>query len=196
MHETRTLEHQGTSTGAVGAMRHDDPLDDWLGDISDADWDEGAARAAGRARTSAGDTERAGHAEDSWLEQAADRPRPAQAVDRADTRRAATERRRYTAGLVLLVVIGLAVGIPVLVLRGDGGAEVTAVEPTTSTPARDIPSARTTTTPATGSSDATATDEPAGTPPSTLDAPASFTLPEGTTIRRGAGDHDRVGQLQ
>ena len=184
----RTLEHHGTSNGAVRAMRHEDPRDDWLGDVSDDDWDEGVTRAAG-------DPERTGPAEDAWPEHPEDRPRRAGAADPADARRATTERRRYTAGLVLLVVIGLAVGIPVLLLRGGGGTE--AVEPTTSTPTDSLPSTPTTTTPAADSPDATTTDDPSNTPPSTSDGTASpLTLPEGTKLRRGEGDPDLVAQLQ
>ena len=169
-------------------MRHEDPRDDWLGDVSDDDWDEGVTRAVG-------EPERTGAAADVWPEHPEDRPRRTGAADRADARRATTERRRYTAGLVLLVVIGLAVGIPILLMRGGGGTE--AVEPTTSTPTDSLPSTPTTTTPATDSPDATTTDDSANAPPSTSDETASsFTLPDGTKLRRGEGDPDLVAQLQ
>ena len=131
MHETRPGGWQGSSPGAVGERRHEHPLDDWLGDISDDDWSENAAERVERQRATPA------HQGSllSAAEPTADRPARAGPVD-AEPRRAVVERRRLVAGLVLVVVLGLAVVIPVLLLRGGGEAPVTPVaEPATTTPA-------------------------------------------------------------
>lgn len=135
VHETHRRGSQGSSVGAVGAPSDEQPLDDWLGDISDLDWSENAAERAERRRvepSSQGVPLRAG---DVGREPTADRSATARPVD-ARPRRAVIERRRLAAGLVLAVGLGLAVVISVLLLRDGGQAPVTPVaEPATTTAA-------------------------------------------------------------
>ena len=50
VHEIRPRGNQGSLAGVNGAPPHEEPLDDWLGDISDEDWSEDATRRAERRR--------------------------------------------------------------------------------------------------------------------------------------------------
>ena len=192
MHETRPRGGQGSSPGAVGERRHEQPLDDWLGDISDEDWSENAAERVERQRATPAHQGSPSPAGDLRREPTADRPARARPVD-AEDRRAAIERRRLVAGLVLVVALGLAVVIPVLLLRGGGEAPVTSVaEPATTTPAssQSSPSSTPVTTSPTSPSTTTPT-----TTPSTPGA-STFTLPEGTKLRLGEGDPALISELQ
>ena len=117
----------------------------------------------------------------------ADRPLPARPVAAATADRSVIERRRLVAGLVFVVVLGLAVVIPLLLLRGGGQAPVAAgPAPTTTTPAPGETSRSTVpTAPSTS---------PSTTPPSTTPSTAGasiFTLPEGTKLQLGDGDPAR-----
>jgi hypothetical protein len=197
VHRTRPHDRTSASRGAVGATRHEEPLDDWLGEISDEDWSEGAA---GRSEPARADTP----IDDPRLEPTRDLAEPARADSRAEARRAAIERRRYTAGLVLVVALGLAVAIPVLLLRGGGGSDVAPVgdvAATTPSDAGSSASPTTTATPPTVPSDTATTSatQPSTTPqttePSTSDA-ATFTLPEDTKLVRGEGDPVLIRELQ
>jgi murein L,D-transpeptidase YcbB/YkuD len=176
--------------------RLDEPEDDWLGEISDYDWSEHAAEHAQRDRAQAPTRE--------GLVAVVDTSRPAsRRDDAAETHRAAVERRRIVAGLVVAGVLGIALVIALLMFRG--GSE-TPVSDQTTTPATTTP---VTTTPATtGTSTTPAQETPAqetpaqGTPGATgtetpsANGASSFTLPEGTKLRLGEGDPELVKQLQ
>lgn len=193
VHERRIRGFQGSSASAVGARPDEQSLDDWLGDVSDEDWSENAAERAERRRATPVYQELRSPAGDSRREPTARRPTPARPVDVAEARRAVIERRRLVAGLVLVVVLGLAVVIPVLLLRGGSQAPVTPVaEPATTipAPAESSRSSSPTTTPSPSTSTTT--------PTTTLPAPgaSTFTLPEGTKLRLGEGDSAVVSELQ
>lgn len=147
------------------------PLDDWLGDVSDDDWGEKAGLAEERRARPVGEERRA-------RERDAGRDTAAQArpVAATEARRAAVERRRAVAALVLLLVIGVAAAAAVLALRD--GAE---------TPASESPTA---TLPAPTETDPVTTPSPSTTPTTTTpaapsDGTTSFALPEGTKLQRG-----------
>jgi hypothetical protein len=177
VHEVRGRGRQG----AVGKQPDRQPLDDWLGDISDEDWSENAAELAERRRATPVRQERT--KSESHTERDGFAVSPAQAFPVATTeaRRAAVQRRRAVAALVLLLLIGLAAAAPVLLLRD--GAEVPV------TPAPESPIVATPTP--------TETD-PVPTTPSTTPTPTTsaaptesgptFTLPEGMKLQRGEGD--------
>jgi hypothetical protein len=159
--------------------------DDWLGDVSDDDWEENAAARSG----SRGASPAYEDADGAWPEPTADAP----ALDRppvADARRAAVERRRIVAGGVVVALLGVAAAVLVVLLR-DGGAEpvTSATTPTVTVtspaPTESTPSTTTTTPPSTTPDTPT---EQGGT---------TFTLPEGTTLRRGEeNDAAVVTELQ
>ena len=176
MHEVRRRGPQG----AVGKQSDPQPLDDWLGDVSDDDWSEGAAELAEQRRA------------------ATDRPEPERDAERdgvavstaqvagTEPRRGAVERRRVVAALALLVLIGIATAAAVSFLR-DGAEE----------PAALAPESPTVVTPTLTETDPVQTTTPSTTPTETTpvapsdDAP-TFTLPEGTKLQRGesAGESD------
>lgn len=142
--------------------------DDWLEDVGAVDWDDaptGAGRTRG-AEAPGGSGARGGSAQ---YEHGA-----------VDAHRAAIERRRLVAGLVVLVLVGAAIALAVVLLRGgDEGAittpTTTAVETTpTQTPTTTVPT-QTTTTPA-----------------STL----TVELPESGTLRLGDDSPAEITQLQ
>jgi hypothetical protein len=192
VHETRPRGNQGSSAGVNGAPPHEETLDDWLGDISDEDWSEDATRRAERRRATSAYEEPPVPADDLGRGHTAERPAPARPVAAAEAHRAAIERRRLVAGLVLVVAVALAAAIAVVLLRGGSGgsqAQTTpAREPTVTTPAPTetspppAPTTPSTTTPT--------------TTPSTPGA-ATFTVPEGTKLQRGEeGDPALIEQLQ
>ena len=170
MHEVRRRGPEG----AVGRQPDPQPLDDWLGDISDDDWSEGAAELAEqrRATTVGAEPERDAERDGVAVTTAQ--------VARPEARRGAVERRRVVAALALLLLIGIAAAAAVSFLRD--GAE----EPVTQPPESQIVATPTltetdpvqTTTPST-----TLTETTPAAP--TDDAP-TFTLPEGTKLQRGA----------
>ena len=192
MNETRPRGNQGSgsSTGAVGTRTHEQPLDDWLGDISDEDWSENAAERAERRRATPAYQELAVSEGDLWRDPTADRPAQAAPGAAADAHRAVIERRRL-AGLVLVVVLGLAVVIAVFLLRGGAQAPVPPVtQPATTTPTTTAASpSSTATTPSTAPTTTTPTT------PSTSGS-STFTLPEGTKLRLGEGDPVVIKELQ
>jgi peptidoglycan hydrolase-like protein with peptidoglycan-binding domain len=170
-----------------GARPDEQPLDDWLGDVSDDDWSEGAAERADRRRGAPAD--QGVHEGDLTGDSTAARPAPARPVDAAEAHRAAIQRRRLVAGLVCVVVVGVAVALSVLLLRG-GPEEPVASAPPTPAPTETSPSS----TPTTPPTPSTTTPTPTTTP-STSGASA-FTLPEGTKLRLGEGDPALVRKLQ
>jgi peptidoglycan hydrolase-like protein with peptidoglycan-binding domain len=108
---------------------------------------------------------------------------------------------------VVLVVLGLAVVIPLLLLRGgteapvttDAASTTTTPAPTETTPS-STPTAPSTTTTApstttTTPSTTTTTPSTTTTTPSTRGT-AGFTLPEGTKLRLGEGDPAVIKELQ
>jgi peptidoglycan hydrolase-like protein with peptidoglycan-binding domain len=190
--ETRLRDVSASSASASGARPREEPLDDWLGEVSDEDWSEDAAERAERRRATPAYEGVPAPEEAVGRERAADRPTADRPVDAAESHRAVIERRRIVAGLLLAVVLGLGVVIPVVLLRG-GGEEPTStvVEPSTTTPppTESGPSAPTTTTPTTPSTTTPST-------PSTPDA-TGFTLPEGTKLGIDEeGDPALVRELQ
>jgi hypothetical protein len=192
MNETRPRGDQGSSAGAIGARPHEQPLDDWLGDISDEDWSENPTERAERRRATGAYQELPVPEGDPRRDPTADRSPPAAPVATAEAHRAVIERRRLVAGLALLLILGLAVVIPVLLLRGgaeETAAPVTGSTTTTSTPTETSPSSAPT-TPATSPSITTPTTTP------TTPGASTFTLPEGTKLRRGEGDPAVVEELQ
>jgi hypothetical protein len=175
VHDVRRRGRQG----AVRKQPDRQPLDDWLGDISDDDWSEGAPEFAEQRRATPVRQERS--TPESHTGRGGPAVGSAQALTVASTeaRRAAVERRRAVAALVLLVLIGLAAAAAVLLLR-DGAEEpvTTASEsPIVATPTPTETEPVQTTTPST---------IPIETTPAAPDADVpTFTLPEGTKLQRG-----------
>ncbi len=168
-----------------------DPLDDWLGEVSDEDWGEGAAEAAERRSTMQGSQDAAVREEDLGREPPYDRPSAG-----ARDRRAQVERRRIVAGLVLLFLVGVAAAAAVVMFRGGSDTTTTttpsAAPTTTPTTPVQIPT-ETATSPSTTTP---STTTPSTTTPST-EAGSGFTLPEGAKLRRGEeNDPAVVMQLQ
>jgi peptidoglycan hydrolase-like protein with peptidoglycan-binding domain len=184
MRETRLRSSEGNSASAVGTRRHEPALDDWLGDVSDEDWSEDAAERAER-RRGAPVYERLS-ADEAWVEPTDDRSWTDGPLDADEAHRAVIERRRLIAGLVVVVVLGLAVVIPVTLLRGGADEPVSSVsEPATAT-ATTTP-ASTETTPSSTTTTPQTTTPSTTTPTTTTPSTSSegFTLPEGTKLRRG-----------
>ena len=120
--------HEVRGRGRQGAVRKQpdrQPLDDWLGDISDQDWSEDAAELAEQRRATPVRQERS--TPESHTERDGLAVSPAQALPVATTeaRRAAVQRRRAVAALVLLLLIGLAAAAAVLLLRDGAEPPVT-----------------------------------------------------------------------
>ena len=172
-----------------------DPLDDWLGDVSDEDWSEGAGQAAGRPSAVPASQDVAVAEDDLEARPPRDRPPSGASADR----RAQVERRRIVAGLVILVLVGVAAAAAVVAFRGGSDATTTPSTTATTTPTTpaETPTGTATSPPATTPSTTTpSTTTPSTTTPST-EAPSGFTLPEGTKLRRGAeNDPAVVTQLQ
>jgi hypothetical protein len=177
--------------GTVGARPDEQPLDDWLGDISDEDWSENAAERAGRRRGAPASQELPGPEGDDSRDSTADRPARARPFAAAEAHDAVIQRRRLVAGLAIVVVLGLAVGISVLLLRGGGQSPVTPAPTATPPPGETGPSSAPT-TPSTTPSTATPTTTPSTRGGST----SNFTLPEGTKLRLGEGDPALIRELQ
>jgi Putative peptidoglycan binding domain len=190
VHEARPRNRRSPSAGTVEARPNEQPVDDWLGDVSDDDWDENAA-ARSEPRRSTPPYEDP-YRDDSWPEPAAgavgadDPDRP------ADARRATVERRRIVAGGVAVAVLGIAAAALVVLLRDGGSEPSSATTPAVTTPG----STDTTTSPSTTP---TPPPPPSATTPTTpsTDEASSFTLPDGTKLRRGEeNDAAVVTELQ
>jgi hypothetical protein len=188
------------TSGAGGAKGHEQPLDDWLGEISDEDWSERVTPRSDPGRVGRRDADVP--IDEAWLEPTRDPAAPARAEGRAEARRAAIERRRYTAGLVLVIALGVAVAIPVLLLRSGGESDGAPVgDVTATTPAVGGSSASQTATTPTVPADTATTPatQPSTTPQTTAPSTSgtsTFTLPEGTKLVRGEGDPAVIRELQ
>ena len=185
VHETRPRGHQRSSGSSVEARPNGQPLDDWLGDISDDDWNEPATEPA--ERRGAAHQELTSPEGDVWRHEAADPA--ARPVAAAEAHRAVIERRRLVAGFVVVVVLAIAAVAAVLLLRGGDQAPVTPVPASTSTPPAPGETRPPEAAPAAPSPSTTTTT------PST-DGASTFVLPEGTKLQRGEGDPALVEQLQ
>jgi hypothetical protein len=182
VNETRPRRASGRE---AGSERLEDPLDDWLGDVSDDDWSESATLPA-RAPSSpyhqppvpAGEREA--------------EPASRRSARTAGAHRTDVARRRVVAVLVLVSLAVLAGVFAFIAFGGDDGTPATttvtqpvttpATTPTTTTPSAE-PTTPTTTTPTT-------------TQPETSGA-TGFTLPEGTKLQRDAeNDAAVVRELQ
>jgi hypothetical protein len=164
----------------IAAQPGDEQLDDWLGEISDDDWDEGATEPAEFRRAVPAEQGHAGREEDVWREPAADRTI-------AEDHRAIVVWRRRVAGLAFVGVLALAVVVGVLLLRGGedpSGAPVGDAVDTTATPT-ETGEASTPTTPSTTT-----------TPSSTTPDAAAFSLPEGTKLQSEDADPAVVSDLE
>ena len=173
------------------ARRNEPPVDDWLGDVSDDDWSENAAARADRRRGTPAYEELPAPGGDPVRDPTAGRAPPPRPVSAAEAHRAVIERRRLVAGLVVVAILAVAAVAGVLLLRGGEQAaqETPVTEPTVTTP---VPGE--TSPPETATTPSTTT--PTTTTPSTPEA-SSFTLPEGTKIRRGEeADPAVVSELQ
>jgi Putative peptidoglycan binding domain len=175
VHGVPARERQG---GAVGKRANLEPLDDWLGEISDEDWSEDAATSAQRRRVAPARRARSAPEDHTDPHGAAEWPARAQSVATpTETRRAAVERRRAIAALGLLLLIGLVATALVVLL--DDGAEA---------PVTTLPTPGAVTTPTDTETDPAQTPEPSTTPDTTTtptEPSETFTLPEGTKLQRG-----------
>ena len=190
VHETRPRGQQRSPGSTVEVRPNGQPLDDWLGDVSDDDWSETATKRAERRRASPAFEELPSPEGDPWAPDGlVTRESPADPADRqgaaAEARRAVIERRRLVAGIVAVAVLALGVAIAVLLLRGGGQAPVAPVAGSTST----------TPAPGEGRPSATTTTPSSSTTPSTGGASA-YALPEGVKLQRGEGDPALVEELQ
>ena len=188
VHETRPRGHQRSSGSTIEVRPTGQPLDDWLGDISDDDWSENATKRAERGRASPRHYELEGDVES--LESAVSRERAADPSDRpvsaAEAHRAVIERRRLVAVLVVGVLLALAGVIALLLLRDGAQAPVARVPVSTGTtpaPSETRPSA------------AATAPSPSTTTPSTGGA-STYALPDGMKLLRGEGDPALVEELQ
>jgi hypothetical protein len=171
----------GPLVGPIAAQPDDEQLDDWLGTISDDDWDEGAAERAELRRAIPADQELTGTEDDAWRDRAPDRAA-------ADDDRTMVVWRRRVAGLAFVGVLVLAVVVGVLLLHGGEERPVAPVgenSDTTSTPT-ETGEASTPTTPS------TTTTTPSATTP---DANA-FSLPEGTKLQSEDADPAEASDLE
>jgi murein L,D-transpeptidase YcbB/YkuD len=189
VHERRPRRDSGSPVGAIAAHSREEPLDDWLGDLSDDDWSENATETAKRRGATSAYQELL-VPEEGGEDPEADRP--ARSVAAAEAHQAVVARRRLVAGLAVVVVLALAVVTPVLLLRGQGRDSVApAPAGTSATPTRTETSPSSApTTPAT-----TPSTTPSSTTPSTRGA-STFTLPEGTKLQRGNGDPAVISDLE
>jgi hypothetical protein len=162
-----------------------DPRDDWLGDLSDDDWDEGALAPAQPAPPASRQAR--------VREDAPDVARPVRAPDVEGTD---FTRRRAVAGSILVAVAALAGVLAFVVFAGNDESPTTPVsQPVTSPTTTGI---TTETTPSTGTTTTTppTTTTPTTTQPETGGA-TGFTLPAGTKLQRDAeNDAAVVRELQ
>jgi Putative peptidoglycan binding domain len=185
VHETRRT----SSARATRAAPTKNPLDDWLGEVSDDDWSEQATERAARRRATPAYEALPVPSGELVPASGSARPPPARPVAAVEARRAVIERRRLVAGVVLAVLLGVGIATPVVLLTG--GEQPTVASPTTTTTARTDISPETTpvTTPTTPTQPTDTTTTPADG--------ASFTLPEGVKLQReGENDPALVSELQ
>jgi hypothetical protein len=212
VHETRPRGQRGSSAGALGVRPYDEDLDDWLGEISDEDWSEDAAERAERRRATPAYAALPTAHPDPQGPAAVERA-PSARADHAETRRQVVERRRLVAGLIALVVVGVAVVAAVVLFRGGGetpttgatgpSATPTAPSETSPSPTQSTPYESGSTPPAGTGTPSAGTSTPSDSGTSTPDTTPSttgatgFTLPEGTKLKRGEdADPGVVSQLQ
>jgi hypothetical protein len=155
-----------------------DPVDDWLGDVSDDDWNAPDGSPGGSRSPASWSP-----ADESWDADPAERPEP----DAAGPGRDVVDfgRRRAVAALVVLLLLGVAAAFAVVLLRGDDGGQTTAVTeplPTTTSPSETETSPTATEPTTTG---------PTTTEPATEGTDA-FTLPAGTKLQAGAENDPAV----
>ena len=188
---------RGSSAGAVRSQRYEDPLDDWLGDVSDDDWSAGGPEPAGRRSPSPASYELGVPEDDLSRDQAPGGSVPPRDTATAQGDSAAIRRRRLVAVLGLVAIAGLAGVVAVVLLRGGDQAAVTPVaEPTTTTaPTETSPSPSPDTPSTTEPTTTEPTTEPTTTEPTTSGTDA-FTLPEGTKLQLGEGDAALIRELQ
>ncbi len=163
-------------------------IDDWLGEISDDDWNESAGeRAVGRPRGDRDDHAEP-HGDDSYSAWADDRSRPSRSTDARDARDVALRRRRLAAVLVVATTIVVVTGIAVVTLRGgDAAPTATVAESVTQSPEPAATDASATpTTPApTDTSETPAATSPSAQPTTPTVTDVAITLPAGAKLRRG-----------
>ena len=181
VHETRPRGHQRSSSTVE---------DDWLGDISDDDWDESVPERAESRRASPASHELPSPEVEDWPPEVVRAADPAaRRVAAAEDHRAVIERRRLVAGLVVVVVLALGAVIAVLLLRdGDQAPVAPVAAPTSTTPAPGE------TRPSAGATAPSPSTTPSSTP--STDGASTFALPEGTKLQRGEGDPALIEELQ
>ena len=183
MNETRPRRSSGREAGSESL---EDPLDDWLGNVSDDDWDEGATPPA-RSPSSPYQQAPAPQGERA-VAPASRRSARTAGADRSDV-----ARRRVVAVDVRGSQAGLA---GVFAVRAFGGGEGTPATTTVSQPVTTpTTTTQTTTTPST-TTPSTEPTTPTTTTPTTTQPETSgatgFTLPEGTKLQRDAENDDAV----
>ena len=193
VNETRPRRASGRE---AGSERGEDPLDDWLGDVSDDDWSEGAVLPARSPSASSSPYQQAPVPEGERAVEP-DSPRSART---AGAHRTDVARRRVVAVLGLVALALLAGVFAFVAFGGDDGppATTTVSEPVTTpttTPTTTSPSTEPT-TPTTTTPTTPTTTTPTTTQPETSGA-TGFTLPEGTKLQRDAeNDAAVVRELQ
>ncbi len=186
--EERHPDSRGQATGSAAARPPVQQVDDWLGEISDDDWNESAGeRPAGRPRGDQ-DALEVPYGDDSSSPWADDRSRPSSSTDAGAARSVALRRRRLAAVLVVASALVIVTGIAVVILRGGDSAPTTsAAEPLTPSPEQtEADTSPTPTTPTPAETPETPAATGASAPPTTPTATdVAFTLPAGTKLRRG-----------
>jgi murein L,D-transpeptidase YcbB/YkuD len=187
-----------------------DPRDDWLGDVSDDDWDEGALAPAQPAPPASRQAR--------VREDAPDVARPVRTPDVEGTD---FTRRRVVAASILVAVAALAGVLAFVVFGGNDESPTTPVSQpvtsptttgtttettpstgttTTTTPTTTTPTTTTETTTTETTTTETTTTETTTTPTTTqpeTGGATGFTLPEGTKLQRDAeNDAAVVRELQ
>jgi hypothetical protein len=172
-----------------------DPRDDWLGDLSDDDWDEGALAPAQPAPPASRQAR--------VREDAPDVARPVRTPDVEGTD---FTRRRVVAASILVAVAALAGVLAFVVFAGNDESPTTPVSqpvtsPTTTGTTTETTPTTGTTTPTTPTTTTPTTTTPTTTTPTTTQpetgGATGFALPEGTKLQRDAeNDAAVVRELQ
>jgi hypothetical protein len=172
-----------------------DPRDDWLGDVSDDDWDEGALAPAQPAPPASRQAR--------VREDAPDVARPVRTPDVEGTD---FTRRRVVAASILVAVAALAGVLAFVVFAGNDESPTTPVSqpvtsPTTTGTTTETTPTTGTTTPTTPTTTTPTTTTPTTTTPTTTQpetgGATGFALPEGTKLQRDAeNDAAVVRELQ